>query len=92
MIQLMTCTRCNGFLSFALRACPHCGAQLDRARQVILAIAGLTGGGAISMTLMACYGPACVDESDSRCGNPGDDAAADARIDGRETGDAGDGG
>lgn len=81
MIQLITCTRCKGFLALALRACPHCGAPLDRTRQAILGLAGLAGGGAVSMTLMACYGPACVDENDARCKNTPYDAGADALID-----------
>lgn len=97
MIQLVTCTRCKGFLALALRACPHCGAPLDRARQAILGLAGLAGGGAVSMTLMACYGPACIDENDALCRYRPDDAGADAltdaHVDGNvEGGHANDGG
>lgn len=63
MIQLTTCTRCRGFLALALRACPHCDAPVARLQQIAFGIAGLVGGGAVSMTLMACYGPACVDDA-----------------------------
>jgi hypothetical protein len=76
VIQLVSCHRCNGFLALALRACPHCNAPLDRARRALVGLAAMAGGSAVSMTLMACYGSACVDEECHSYGN--DDAAADA--------------
>ncbi|MFO0679853.1 MAG: hypothetical protein U0169_25240 [Polyangiaceae bacterium] len=85
MIQLMQCAHCKGFLALALKACPHCEAPVDRVRQAALGLAAVLGGGAVSMTLMACYGSACVDGS---CSDPypsddaGDvDAAADSGSD-----------
>lgn len=82
MIQLGTCGSCDGFLGIAVLQCPHCAAPLGRARRVVAGMAGIVGGGAVSMTLMACYGPGCVSES---CGDylPDYDAgrtAADARV------------
>jgi len=81
MIQLGTCGSCDGFLGIAVLQCPHCAAPLGRARRVVAGMAGLVGGGAVSMTLMACYGPGCVSES---CGDylPHDAGrtAADARV------------
>ena len=88
MIQLVTCIRCKGFLALALRACPHCDAPLDRTRQALIGLAGLAGGGVVSMTLMACYGPgACVDNG-PHC-YAYEDASADAFIDGEDHSDAG---
>lgn len=81
MIQLGTCSSCKGFLGIAVRACPHCGIALGRARRIVAGLTGLAGGGAVSMTLMACYGPGCVNE-ECRYDGP-DDAgrtAADARV------------
>ncbi len=62
MIQLGSCKRCGGFLALALRACPHCDAPVARAQQIAFGLAGVLGGGAVSMTLMACYGPACTND------------------------------
>ncbi|MFO0671979.1 MAG: hypothetical protein U0235_20525 [Polyangiaceae bacterium] len=82
MIQLTSCSSCEGFLGLAVTRCPHCGVALGRARRVVAGLAGLAGGGAVSMTLMACYGPGCVSE---KCGDyePDYDAgrtAADAHV------------
>lgn len=75
MLQLVSCRRCNGFLAFALSACPHCDAPVNRVRSALLGLATLAGGGAVSMTLMACYGGACLDDADC---SPLLDASADA--------------
>lgn len=62
MIQLGSCTRCGGFLALALRACPHCDEKIPTVSRVVMGAATLLGGSAVSMTLMACYGPACANE------------------------------
>ena len=79
MRQLGTCALCKGFLGIAVRACPHCGAELGRARKVFAGLSMLVGGGAISTTLMACYGGGCIEDDCSY--NPTDrDADVDART------------
>lgn len=95
VFQLVSCSRCKGFLAFALRACPHCHAPLDRARQALVGLASIAGGGAVSMTLMACYGAPCVDDGcryvPDDGGNPSQvDAGTDASDAGSDTGDASD--
>lgn len=99
MIRLVTCSQCGGFLALALHACPHCDAPLDRLKAAALGLAAIAGGGAVSMTLMACYGGACMN---GRCADYDSDASADASRDvnvadatvddddGRDAGDAGD--
>jgi hypothetical protein len=51
-----------------LNECPHCGSPLGPGRRVALAIAGVAGGGVVSMTLMACYGAPCT--NDIPCDEP----------------------
>lgn len=102
LIQLTSCSSCQGFLGLAVTRCPHCGAGLGRARRALVGLAGIAGGGAVSMTLMACYGPGCVSE---KCGDyDGDldaghtladahvaplDAGHDGALDASEGADAG---
>jgi len=62
MENLKRCA-CGGFLpsSQAVVACPHCGrprATGGRARALARGLACIAAGGAVSVTLMACYGPA----------------------------------
>jgi len=55
---LASCPACGGFTPAALAACPHCDAALParRPRHLARALASLIGGGAVAITLMACYG------------------------------------
>lgn len=94
MLQLATCSRCRGFLGIAMNACPHCGAALGRARRIAMGIVGVAGGSAVSMTLMACYGPPCV--NDAKCTDMMPDDAghtlADAHVGELDAGHDGGGG
>jgi hypothetical protein len=56
MSNLKSCERCGGFVPSASESCPNC--KSGRAWwRVPLAIAGA---GFATVTLSACYGPACV--------------------------------
>jgi hypothetical protein len=63
MENLTRCT-CGGFLPAGSRGarCPHCGRSAGggRARALVRGLACIAAGGAVSVTLMACYGPAAV--------------------------------
>ncbi len=65
MIQLANCTQCKGFLGLAALECPHCSAPVSRIRKAAIALATIAGGGAVSMTMMACYGSPCASDSNS---------------------------
>ena len=59
MTKLSQCAHCQGFLPRAATMCPHC-----KRRALVKALGMTIGGGAIAMTLMACYGAApCPDGS-----------------------------
>jgi hypothetical protein len=81
MIQLPSCSSCGGFVGLALNACPHCGAQLSRARALAVGMVAAVAGGAVSMTLMACYGMSCAD---ANCGEL-PDASGDASDGGKDS-------
>lgn len=58
--QLIPCPDCGGFVPSNAAACPHCdrstgtpGSRLGRAASACLKVAT---GGAVAVTLMACYG------------------------------------
>lgn len=71
MTKLSSCANCNGFVPAKASACPHCDAAVPSkwpafAKRVL----GLSAGGMLSMTLMACYGlPPCDpdDANDPYC-------------------------
>jgi hypothetical protein len=52
-MSMLTCTRCEGFIPTGLSVCPHCEA---RAGGVMKKIVTAAAGGAVALTLMACYG------------------------------------
>ncbi len=56
MSNLKSCERCGGFVPAGRDACPNCNSSRAWWR-VPLAIAGA---GLATVTLSACYGPACV--------------------------------
>jgi hypothetical protein len=53
MPALHTCPGCAGFVPAASSSCPHCDAPV---RRLARRLGALLGAGALSMTLMACYG------------------------------------
>jgi hypothetical protein len=60
MAALRECRECDGFLPPRANTCPHCGTAvkprkgfLRNLRRQLFAV---TGGGAVAVTLMACYG------------------------------------
>ncbi len=60
-VDLTPCSHCGGFVpSTHLSTCPHCGVSgptaAPAARSRTATVLGALGGGAIAMTLMACYG------------------------------------
>jgi hypothetical protein len=83
MRALPSCSSCSGFLGANSTVCPHCGAATSneaadttRSRVVRGVVAAATGG-AVALTLMACYGPGPVDYVPF---DAGEDAAADGRV------------
>jgi hypothetical protein len=58
MSTLSVCASCRGFVPASARACPHCDAPAERSRlgRAARACAKVAAGGAVAMTLMACYG------------------------------------
>ena len=60
MAALEKCRHCAGFLPPRAGNCPHCGQPAPRGllRGLGRSIFAATGGGAIAITLMACYGAA----------------------------------
>jgi cysteine-rich repeat protein len=56
--MLSACPACPGLVPEALDACPHCGASTKKSSVAgkAKALAALAGGGAMMMSLMACYG------------------------------------
>lgn len=73
--MLTTCVSCEGFVPGSAAQCPHCGAAAPTTSGAPSALAGLgkslaalATGGAMAVTLMACYGlPPCdpADDKDS---------------------------
>lgn len=60
---MQRCSACDGFIPASCTACPHCDpsqATIDpaaaRAWQRLAMLLRITGGTAVAMTLMACYG------------------------------------
>ena len=60
MQPLRDCPHCEGFLPPRTRVCPHCGKAIGReiVRRIGRSIFCAAGGGAVAITLMACYGAA----------------------------------
>lgn len=79
MKTLGMCAQCNGFLPAISVKCPHCG-HVAPLRALGGAAAALATMGAFSSTLMACYGPACVDASDCYGTYDGGRTVADAAV------------
>src|SRR5437867_1648748 len=77
MVKLDVCDGCGGFVPVAAAACPHCARTVRRGLARRLG-GGALGGGALAMTLMACYGapPICPDDRSSTGDCYGSDATA----------------
>ncbi len=60
MAPLQNCDGCDGFLPPGASACPHCGHAPGpgRLRKLGRSVLAAAGGGAVAVTLMACYGAA----------------------------------
>lgn len=59
MTKLSTCTKCDGFMPSDASSCPHCDSPVRRPRASLARrLLSAAGGGAVAMTLMACYGAA----------------------------------
>jgi hypothetical protein len=68
-MQLQTCHNCPGLIPLRATACPHCQASVSTASGPLKRLLQVATGGAVAMTLMACYGqPPCEDDS---CGEGG---------------------
>jgi hypothetical protein len=56
-MSLARCAACTGYLPALAAACPHCEAAVaSPARSTARRLLDLAGGGAIALTLAACYG------------------------------------
>lgn len=84
--RLDPCASCKGFVPPRAEVCPHCRTTQARkaglfARLHLSALGGAVGGGAIAMTLMACYGGPPVDCEDyGGCFDPDARSLADAQV------------
>ena len=56
MAALLVCDHCEGLVPQARAACPHCDRPIGRGARLLRRLALGAGGGALLMTLMACYG------------------------------------
>jgi hypothetical protein len=52
-MNLITCDDCGGFSPSSRTSCPHCDGPL---RRIAHKLARLAAGGALLLTMMACYG------------------------------------
>ncbi len=67
MTLMNQCDSCPGLIPAGVRACPHCAKPVtpSMVRRWAKRLAALAGGGALAVTLMACYGlPPCDDYVD----------------------------
>ncbi len=100
--RLDPCASCKGFVPSRATVCPHCKVARSAragvfARLHLSALGGAVGGGALAVTLMACYGMAPgdydADDPDARSladAQVGDSAASDAGRDAARDADASD--
>lgn len=66
--MLNTCLTCDGFVPQSAHACPHCGVATAAAKEAQSTLSGIArgalviaSGGALAVTLMACYGAGPVE-------------------------------
>lgn len=73
--MLKTCVSCEGFVPGSASSCPHCGAtaSTEKAPSALAgfgkSLAALATGGAMAVTLMACYGLPPCDPADDKDGD-----------------------
>jgi hypothetical protein len=83
MNELMTCSRCAGFVSSTAAACPHCEAPPPRSRRGRIAVLlGLAGSASLGLTMMACYGAPPCEPGTSGCAHPPDAGGDATGVDG----------
>jgi hypothetical protein len=89
-MSLPTCLSCQGFVPAGRAACPHCDAPLLRRRPLARILASMIGAGAMSVTLMACYGamPHHYDHPGTACGGAGADSDGDGACTPQDCNDA----
>ena len=100
MTHLSSCPACNGFVPPTFDTCPHCSAAVQSAPpsksqaskrgptgRLLRNALTLVSGGAMSMTLMACYGqPPCDGDAGDCLVNDAGDTCADEDVDADEDG------
>ncbi|MDI3283469.1 putative metal-binding motif-containing protein [Polyangium sp. 15x6] len=71
--MLKTCVSCEGFVPGSASSCPHCGAAAEKVPSALAgfgkSLAALATGGAMAVTLMACYGLPPCDPADDKDGD-----------------------
>lgn len=72
MAALDRCSSCRGFVPAAVSICPHCGASRGSSR--IGTWFKAVGAGAVSVTMMACYGVPPDEPLPDDTGSTGSDA------------------
>lgn len=93
---LTPCVHCRGFVPAAEEVCPHCdrpgphGARPPLSRARLLGLLAACGGGALAVTLMACYGLPPCDSGDPGCSPPDFATVQDAADGGPSDGGCGD--
>jgi hypothetical protein len=61
-MDMLNCSRCEGFIPAKTLRCPHCDQTLHcdqtihTGRSTLRKLLNVAGGGAVAVTLMACYG------------------------------------
>lgn len=60
MPAMTKCGHCGGFVPGQVAECPHCAAGAPQRPALRRLLVGGVAAGFISVTLMACYGPATV--------------------------------
>lgn len=56
MTGLTSCSSCGGFAPATARRCPHCETSIATGSGFARKLLAVAGGGAVAVTLMACYG------------------------------------
>jgi hypothetical protein len=55
-MDMLNCSGCEGFVPARAPRCPHCDVTIDRRPSTLRKLLNVAGGGAVAVTLMACYG------------------------------------
>lgn len=83
-MNMLNCSCCEGFVPANANRCPHCDIAAPRRRSTLRTLRNIAGGGAVAMTLMACYGggparpmPPSEPTNAATCADPNDDIDGD---------------